>query len=327
MQERYEELDLLKGWTMILVYLGHCFQLGGINITRNAFSNFYIHGSIYSFHMPLFFIISGFLSNNSREIEFKSFYKGKIIRLLVPYLFINLIDYILRTLFPQLVNSKFEGIRELLLNGTKISWFVYTLFILFMVFPFLDKYILKKDKYCLFGIVLLLLNYTGLFSNIRMFSMNMVVYYLIYFYLGYILKGNIVNKKCNNFVKDKSFYIFVFIFIFFSYKYYNLNLLTKILFAIIGSLISLNFIFRIKKYRKITDLLKFIGINSLAFYLLEGFISVVYRVLLIKIIPLEFNNILVISFFLLKIITAYLLIKYIVIRSSTLSLLLGVRKE
>ena len=76
MQERYEELDLLKGWTMILVYLGHCFQLGGINITRNAFSNFYIHGSIYSFHMPLFFIISGFLSNNSREIEFKSFYKG-----------------------------------------------------------------------------------------------------------------------------------------------------------------------------------------------------------------------------------------------------------
>lgn len=75
------------------------------------------------------------------------------------------------------------------------------------------------------------------------------------------------------------------------------------------------------------DLLKFIGINSLAFYLLEGFISVVYRVLLIKIIPLEFNNILVISFFLLKIITAYLLIKYIVIRSSTLSLLLGVRKE
>ena len=157
--------------------------------------------------------------------------------------------------------------------------------------------------------------------------MNLVVYYLIYFYLGYILKGNIVNKKCNNFVENKSFYIFVFIFIFFSYKYYNLNLLTKILFAIIGSLISLNFILRIKKYRKITDLLKFIGINSLAFYLLEGFISVVYRVLLIKIIPLEFNNILVISFFLLKIITAYLLIKYIVIRSSILSLLLGVRKE
>lgn len=328
MKKRYEELDFLKGWAMILVYLGHCFQLGGINITGNTFSNFYIHESIYSFHMPLFFIISGFLSNSSKEIEFKSFYKGKITRLLIPYLFINLIDYIPRTLFPNLVNSKFEGIEELLLNGTKISWFVYTLFILFMIFPFLDKYILKKDKYCLFGGVLLILNYIGVFSNIRIFSINTVIYYLIYFYLGYMIKEKIINKEYSQlFIEKKLFLVILIIFIFLAYKYYTLNLFTYIIFAIIGSLVSLNLVVRIKKYNKIINFLKFIGVNSLTFYLLEGFISVVYRILLVRIIPLEYNNILVGSFFFLKVITGYLVIKYIITKSSILSFLLGARKE
>ena len=153
MQERYKELDLIKGIGIILVYLGHSFNLKELdwNIIY-----IYLYSTVYSFHMPLFFFISGFLSNTNKNINLEKFYKGKIKRLLVPYLFINLIDFIPRTLFPQLVNSKFGGIKEVVFYGTKISWFVYTLFIIFMFFPFLDKYILKKDKYYLFGLVLVL---------------------------------------------------------------------------------------------------------------------------------------------------------------------------
>lgn len=325
---RYNDVDSLKGWTMLLVYLGHCFQLGGINITRNTFSNFYIHESIYSFHMPLFFIISGFLSNTNKDIDLKKFYRSKVTRLLIPYFFINFLDYIPRKLFPQLVNSKFEGIGELLLNGTKISWFVYTLFILFVIFPFLDKYILKKDKYYIFGIVLLIVNYTGLFANVRIFSINTVIYYLIYFYLGYIVKEKVMDKEYRKIFVGKGFFLIILlIFIFLAYRYYTLNLFTYIIFAIMGSLASLNLVIRAKKYRKIIDFLKFIGINSLTFYLIEGFISVVYRTILVRIIPLEYNNILVGSFFLLKVITGYLVIKYIIIKSSILSFLLGARKE
>lgn len=326
MKNRYEELDSLKGLAIILVYLGHCFQLGEINLINNSFANLYIFRSIYSFHMPLFFIISGFVSNSSKNIKLSKFYKNKVLRLLIPYFFINLLDFIPRTLFPNLVNSKFAGIEELLFNGTKISWFIYTLFIIFIIFPLLNRYILKKDDYYLFGMFLFIINYLGIFARIRVFALNSVIYYLIYFYLGYILKEKIKNCEINKvFVGNIGWIINSIIFIFFSYKFYAINLFTSVLFALSGSLFSLNLILRIERCRRIINLFKFIGVNSLTFYLLEGFISVVYRSILIKIIPLEYNFILILSSFFLKILTGCIVIKYIVIKNTILSFLLGAK--
>ncbi|WP_294725539.1 acyltransferase family protein, partial [uncultured Fusobacterium sp.] len=194
MKERYKELDLMKGIGIILVYLGHVFNLYGLK--WNVLFIF-LYRTTYSFHMPLFFFISGLLSNTDKEISLEKFYKGKIKRLLVPYLFINFIDFIPRTLFPQFVNSEFGGVKEILFYGTKISWFVYTLFIIFMIFPILEKYILKKDKYHLFGMLLIVLNYLKIFENIEIFSINLVLNYLVYFYIGYIIKPLYKEKIIN----------------------------------------------------------------------------------------------------------------------------------
>lgn len=51
--ERIEYLDLAKAVSMILVIVGHCYWIKDFPI---------IHKTIYSFHMPLFFIISGFFA-------------------------------------------------------------------------------------------------------------------------------------------------------------------------------------------------------------------------------------------------------------------------
>ena len=183
MKKRYNELDLMKGIGIILVYLGHSFNLKGLE-NLSLFS--YIHSTIYSFHMPLFFLISGFLLSNVKIISGGwTYYHNKIKRLLIPYFFINLVDFIPRTLFPSLVNSKFGGIKEVLFYGTKISWFIYTLFIIFMIFPILEKYILNKDKYYLFGLFLFFINCFKVFNNIKIFSLNLVIEYIFYFYIGY----------------------------------------------------------------------------------------------------------------------------------------------
>lgn len=325
MKERYKELDLMKGIGILLVYLGHSFNFPNFKWTKILF---FLGNVVYSFHMPMFFFISGFLSNTDKELNLKKFYKGKIKRLLVPYLFINLVDFIPRTLFPKLVNSEFGGIKEVLFYGTKISWFVYTLFIIFMIFPFLDNYILKKDKYYLFGLFLIILNYLKIFKTVEIFSLEEVVSYLLYFYLGYIIKP-FYNERIKNGIGSQNliFLIISIIFLSFSYKYYYLNYFNSIILAALGILFVLNIALRIKENSVIYKFFNFLGINSLTFYLIEGFITVVYRIILLKIIPIEKSYLLVNTFFILRVLTAYIIVKFIVVKSSILSFLLGASVE
>ena len=325
MKERYKELDLMKGIGIILVYLGHSFNFPNFKWTKIFL---FLGSATYSFHMPLFFFISGLLSNTNKKIILEKFYKGKIKRLLIPYFFINLIDFIPRTLFPKLVNSKFGGIKEILFYGTKISWFVYTLFIIFMIFPFLDKYILKKDKYYLFGVLLIILNYLKIFENIKVFSFRTMIGYLLYFYLGYIIKP-FYKEKIKKGIGSQNFTFFIIsiVFLGFSYKYHYINYFSSVLFAILGTLFVLNLSLRIKVDTNIYKFLTFLGINSLTFYLIEGFITVVYRVILLRIISMEHSYLLVSIFFILRVLTAYIIVKFIIAKSSILSFLLGASVE
>ena len=57
-KERNELLDLLKGFAILLVVLGHAVQY---NLTK-TFDSHPIFRVIYSFHMPLFMFISGYVS-------------------------------------------------------------------------------------------------------------------------------------------------------------------------------------------------------------------------------------------------------------------------
>lgn len=76
MKERETYIDIAKGIGIILVVIGH---LHGINHI--------IHDFFYLFHMPLFFIISGYLYNHNNIIPLKTFIKHKIKRLIIPFLF------------------------------------------------------------------------------------------------------------------------------------------------------------------------------------------------------------------------------------------------
>ena len=324
MKKRYDELDLMKGIGIILVYLGHSFNLKGL---ENNFIFSYLYNTISSFHMPLFFLISGFLLSNVKiSGGWASYYYNKIKRLLIPYFFINFIDYIPRTIFPNLVNSPFGGIKEVLFYGTKISWFIYTLFIIFMIFPILEKYILNKDKYYLFGLFLFFINYFKVFNNIEIFSLNLVIQYIFYFYIGYNIHfvHNIEIEKLRK--NNILFLVLSIIFFYFSYKYYSVNFFTKGLFALLGTLIIFYISQKVRKEGIVYKLLKFYGVNSLAFYLIEGFITVIYRVILFRIISIEKAELFITVFFILRLVTSFIVIK-IIAKNSVLSFLLGAQKE
>ena len=328
MKERYKELDLMKGLAIILVFLFHSLQIGkynfmGLNdLTKIIFIN------AHHFMMPLFFIISGFLSNSGKEYSLKKYYISKLKRLLVPYLFINLIDFIPRTLFPNLVNSKFGGIREVLFYGTKITWFVYTLFIIFMLFPLIEKFIIKKDKYYLFGVFILFINYLGFTEKIEIFSVNTVVYYFIYFYLGYIIKPFYKENIYNGiFTSNKFFIILSIVFLGLFYKFLLVTFFTKILFVLMSLIFYLNLAKRIREKSSICKLLTFFGKNSLTFYLFDGFASVICRTIILKTIPIERTTLCIVLLFISKTLLMFIAIRFIVVKSSILSFLLGASVE
>ena len=81
---RMEWLDSAKAIGMVLVYIGHC-NIPGLNMY------------IYLFHMPLFFIISGFVWNieKNRNMDFKSFAKKKFKAYIIPYFKIATVCFIL----------------------------------------------------------------------------------------------------------------------------------------------------------------------------------------------------------------------------------------
>lgn len=55
MKQRLEYIDILRAFAIFLVTLGHALEYGG-------YGDSLLHGVIYSFHMPLFFAISGFVA-------------------------------------------------------------------------------------------------------------------------------------------------------------------------------------------------------------------------------------------------------------------------
>lgn len=75
MKQRNETYDLMKGIAMILMMLCH------LVYTEGSVKQF-----IYSFHMPLFFILAGVFAKNIEEISsFKDYTSKNAKRLLLPY--------------------------------------------------------------------------------------------------------------------------------------------------------------------------------------------------------------------------------------------------
>ena len=301
--KKYLEIDYLKGIGIILVILGHSFSFTRFDLLdkEKYFIYYYIFNFIYSFHMPLFFIVAGFLSNKKYKI--KPFYISKIKRLLVPYVFINIVDYIPRHLFSDFVNNSSNSLIRVIFYSGVATWFVYTLFMIFLIFPILDKFIFRKDKYHLFLYFLLVINMLDLETfNVNIFTLNRIVFYLTYFYFGYILKNYYDKFQENKYLNNNLIFAILVIFsTCFLYRYSDNNI-TKVIYPFIGFILCLKFSLFLKKFKKI-NFLEFCGKNSLIFYLSEPFFAAVYRVGLVKVIGLKYHYIIVILFFTLKLIS------------------------
>ena len=126
--------DLVKVIACGLVVLGHFSQ----SIIKSGFMNGgvlyeWFQLTIYSFHVPLFFICSGYLYQKYSHVNSVGAWwfnvRKKAISLGVPYLVFTLLTLVMKAFAGNLANSAEIGpLQTLLFHPTAPYWFLYTLF-------------------------------------------------------------------------------------------------------------------------------------------------------------------------------------------------------
>ena len=138
---REKWVDDVKVIACILVVLGHFFQsMTKANILPENDLYKWFNTTIYYFHVPLFFICSGYLYQkyskvNSVDSWCKNVAK-KALALGVPYLTFSTATWLLKTMFADSVNKQADSLfSTLVVNPSAPYWYLYVLFFIFLVTP------------------------------------------------------------------------------------------------------------------------------------------------------------------------------------------------
>lgn len=225
MQSKNTLISFLQTFGILLVVVGHSFYGCGYD------SVFYTW--IYSFHMPLFMFISGYLLRYETERKKTplaetslygrdGFIFKKVKRLLVPYVVISTLTFFPKTLLNSFAArptdiSLPEYIKMLIYpwdNVIIFFWFLPTLFLIFLIAVYGAR--LQRYAKCPIQILLLCTLLAHLFNpveDVKVLNIGGVVGYLFYFALGYyVCRGKIEQKFENTPIYSATFTLLLSIF-------------------------------------------------------------------------------------------------------------------
>lgn len=157
--DRYFCIDAVKAIAIVLVVFGHCLQYGsGAYFSENSlFFQNPAFKAIYSFHMPLFFAISGYLFFVSvQKRSFLDTLKSRTISLLVPVFCWSIIQRFFLVLIEK-QNIDLPWVIDTLKSCLTNFWFLWTLFFCTCVVLLIRK--LFRDHIAAYIVVLLLLQF------------------------------------------------------------------------------------------------------------------------------------------------------------------------
>ena len=224
MKNRDTAIDQIKGILIILVVLGHALQYGyGLEYLESK--QYYYHPlfqGIYSFHMPLFSLISGYFFYSSAKKPLGKVFMRKARQLLVPTISFCSLLFVIDIVSKVLKSHTAPSIGDLLtryyfyinLNGWSM-WFLKSMFLCSVIIILLlictgrneklcaclltilvgssffcpDSYVLSAHKFMLpFFALGYYLNRAGvsltqpLYGSVEILSMSVLSICLLYFY-------------------------------------------------------------------------------------------------------------------------------------------------
>jgi fucose 4-O-acetylase-like acetyltransferase len=190
--ERDYGIDWLKAFAIVLMVIGHAIQY---SLVTDYDSNL-IFRFIYSFHMPLFIFISGYLAHTGHK---KGFLWKRVRLLLVPFLiWMVLYAFYYRRLDLQQGNwailpSYFWQVIQF--PGKGGLWFLWTLFQIDVVYSLLKK---TTHFYLFSGLFLVALYVAAPFWEVlNCYGFGLLRFYYPFFLLGCFFRQRNLIEKVN----------------------------------------------------------------------------------------------------------------------------------
>lgn len=187
--QRNQSVDVVRGVAMLLVVLGHTMT----GCTKNSESSF-LFDIVWSLQMPLFIIISGYVTKYSREIhtvvDWLKFLKKRTISYILPWL---VWTFVIRGL---LLNQKsYLNLKYILWNMDSGYWFLATIWTISVIFgtaQFLSNILDRKNRvpswlkiggFLILGMLALIV--LGKFTGYGFFCIKLTLYYIPFYFIGY----------------------------------------------------------------------------------------------------------------------------------------------
>ncbi len=135
---RLDWVDLAKGIGILLVVFGHVWrglESGHFPIRAGLYSG--VDDWIYSFHMPLFFVLSGLFAGRSAARSSGTYLADKLRTIAYPYLLWSLIQGSVNLVMSRHTNSPLTAaglVEQIAIRPYAQFWFLYALMIQFILF-------------------------------------------------------------------------------------------------------------------------------------------------------------------------------------------------
>lgn len=280
-KKRLHNIDFIKGCLILLVIIGHII-LGKVEDTLARYV-------IYSFHMPIFIAVSGFLVNKNSlaSLSLSGVVKKYIPRLMIPW-GIAVIVYTTITEFSRLTALSNKKLILLYVNSFLKPYYHLWYILGFLSYVLLTWFFLKlKLKNWMLLLIALIISIISKYElyHISQASLKVIVetiqydfriYNYIFFILGMLLKEYIIRKGVPKGLKAATILTFIFAIITIYFFYHNSTIgkrtmyfLLNIPFAVV--LLGLSY----QEYFPRCKIIEYIGQNSMAFYLWHVLVKIV----------------------------------------------------
>lgn len=191
-------LDYAKGIGIVLVVVGHVIR-GLVNADLMPSPSIYtnLDAWIYSFHMPLFFFLSGLLLYKSLRKDFKNILISKSKRILYPYIVWSLIQGGMIVLLSNYTNDGYTlaDLALIIIRPIEQFWFLYALFGSILLIATAAK-VGVKSHYILIGAIAV--DYLLPYLSIPFAAVAIVLNNLVYVSAGFFIGSQFGIEKINN---------------------------------------------------------------------------------------------------------------------------------
>ena len=178
MCNRLTYIDIIKGLAILLVVLGHAIQ--AIN---DDFDSSLLFRYIYSFHMPLFMAVSGFLSYKPahRQSIYKRFYQ-----LMIPFFCWMIVNHLLM----HFTLPSFDDITNVVKYPDRGLWYLWALFFISLIYYILNvaSSAIKIQQEILILLLIPTLSAFVVLLDLKLFGINFISWYIIFYTIGYYMR-------------------------------------------------------------------------------------------------------------------------------------------